>query len=798
MSKPVHSSDPAARHAQLSKLLHEANHRYYVLDDPQLADADYDRMLRELQQLEAEHPGLQRDDSPTLRVGAPPSGSFASVTHALPMLSLNNALSDPDAPDGDADHEVREFVRRIEQQLGIADPVFSVEPKLDGLAISLRYVDGIFVQGATRGDGSTGEDVSANLRTIRSIPLRLHGSGWPQVLEVRGEVYMPRAAFEAWNAQALASGGRVLANPRNGAAGSLRQRDSRITASRPLAFFAYGVGQVEQGSLPDTHSQTLQKLREWGFPVPAEVATAVGLDGLLARYRELAAQRDALPYEIDGVVYKLDDYAAQREMGFVARAPRWAIAHKLPAQEESTEVLGIEVQIGRTGVATPIARLREVHVGGVMVSNATLHNADQVARLDMRVGDHVIVRRAGDVIPEVVRVQPELRPADTEPWHMPTHCPICAAALVREPGEVAWRCSGGLSCAAQRNEAVLHFCSRLAMDIEGLGARIIHDLIDLGFVEDVADLYRLDVDDFVEMRRRAHERDQTTPASAAKGEAPRLWAQNLVDAIDASRQTTLARFIYALGIDHVGEATAKTLALWFGDLQRIASMPWPLLKLAPDIGTTVAQAIAAFFAQPGNQRVIAALLERGVVITDAHPPSPRLAEHLDLVTVLLQMELPGMTALRADALVKKFPDADALLAASSGDLHALGWRPAAASTLRDALADTEVAALLRESMHQANALRKALPDGPAEAVPLEGKVVVLTGAMAELTRTAARQQLEALGARVAGSVSRNTSFVVAGEAAGSKLAAAKKLGIPVWDEARLLALLASPTTTALD
>ena len=505
--------DPASRVEELRRQLEDANYRYYILDDPTLADVAYDRMLRELAELEEAHPELRDPNSPTVRVGAAPSGKFATVAHEVPMLSLGNAFTDD---------EVREFVARIEKETGDATPAFSVEPKLDGLAISLRYEDGCFVRGATRGDGTSGEDVTANLRTIRSIPLRLRGAA-PGLLEVRGEVVMPKAAFERWNEAARARGDKPMANPRNGAAGSLRQLDPRITAQLPLAFYAYAMGQVQGAELPPTHSQTLAWLRELGFPVSPEVDVAVGEDGLLDYYARLGGRRDALSHDIDGVVYKLDRYDQQRAMGFVSRAPRWALAHKFPAQEESTTVESIEVNVGRTGAVTPWVLMQPVHVGGVTVTRATLHNADQVARLDVRNGDTVIVRRAGDVIPEVVRVVEDQRPLDErgEPLHppycLPTECPVCGSAVEREEGEVVARCTGGLFCPAQRVQALFHFGSRRAMDIEGLGERFIESLVGFDYVHTVADLYALTVEDFVEMKRRADERDGTVPATAKAG-----------------------------------------------------------------------------------------------------------------------------------------------------------------------------------------------------------------------------------------------------------------------------------------
>jgi DNA ligase (NAD+) len=785
-------TDPAARIAELRRRIEDANRRYHALDAPDITDAQYDALVRELEALERAHPELADAGSPTRKVGAAPSGRFAQVEHAVPMLSLGNAFSDPDPPPGvDPDKEVRDFVRRIQEALDRPDPVFSVEPKFDGLAISLRYVDGAFVQGATRGDGATGEDVTANLRTIGVIPAKLRGSGWPAVLEVRGEVYMARADFERWNEHARLHGGKVLANPRNGAAGSLRQQDPAVTAQRPLSFFAYGIGQVEGGALPDTHSATLARLREWGFPV-SDLATVVhGVDGLLAYYARIGAARDALPFDIDGVVYKLDDYAGQREMGFVSRAPRWAIAHKFPAQEQATVLESIEVNVGRTGAVTPWALMRPVQVGGVTVTRATLHNADHVARLDARAGDTVIVRRAGDVIPEVVQVVLDERPPGTRPWAMPAACPACGAELVREEGAAVWRCSGGLSCPAQRVQAVFHFASRRAMDIDGLGERYIESLVDFGYLRDVSDLYRLTLDDLLEMKRRADERDGTVPETVKAGKVATRWADNLVEAIDRSRATTLARFLFALGIEHVGESTAKALAQWFGDLALIRHLPWPLFKRVPDIGGEVARAIGHFLDQPGNQQVIDRLLERGVRIGDTHAPNPGLREGLDLATLLVDLEIPKVTAIRAGQLGAAFADAQALLDAPAHNLVTAGLPAETAEALAAWLEDEAHAALLLHSARAQADLRARLPErGERTAGPLDGKTVVLTGTLASMARDEAKEKLEALGAKAAGSVSKKTAFVVAGEAAGSKLAKAEELGVEVWDEARLLAFLA--------
>jgi DNA ligase (NAD+) len=696
------TTDPAARIAELRRQIEDANYRYYVLDDPSIPDIEYDRLMRELEALELIHPEFTDATSPSQRVGNKPSAKFEEVTHTVPMLSLANAF---------ADEEVQDFVDRIEKETGDGDPVFSVEPKLDGLAISLRYERGAFVRGATRGDGSTGEDVTANLRTIKCIPLRLRGDAVPNVLDVRGEVFMPKAAFDKYNVWALANGEKTLANPRNGAAGSLRQLDPRMTAKRPLSFYAYALGEAE--GMPaeiKTHSQMLAWLKTLGLPICPEARTARGVEGVLGFYRDLGAKRDTLPYDIDGSVYKLDRYDQQRAMGFVSRAPRWAIAHKYPAQEEATVVEAIDVQVGRTGALTPVARLKPVQVAGVVVTNATLHNADQVARLDVRVGDSVIVRRAGDVIPEVARVIEERRPRDAagEPLYpayaLPTECPVCGSTVEREEGEVVARCTGGLFCAAQRKQALIHFASRRAMDIEGLGERFVDALVEFGYVKTVADLYTLTVDDFLEMKRRADERDGTTPETVKAGKVASKWADNLIAAIAASRNTTLERVLFALGIRDVGESTAKTLARYFGALDPLMAADEAALQQIPDVGPIVAARIAHFFAEPHNRDVIAAL--RG--LDGKHP-----------------------------------------------------------------------------GVHWPEGAPQRSSDGP-----LAGKTVVLTGGLASMSRDEAGAKLEALGAKVSGSVSKKTSIVVAGEAAGSKLAKAQELGVEIWDEAQLLAFLA--------
>ncbi|MGH8077868.1 MAG: NAD-dependent DNA ligase LigA, partial [Lysobacter sp.] len=563
------------------------------------------------------------------------------------------------------------------------------------------------------------------------------------------------------------------------------------TAQRPLAFFAYGVGLVEGGSLPETHSRTLAVLREWGLPVSAESTVVVGRKGLLDYYRCIGDKRAALAFDIDGVVYKLDDLAGQREMGFVSRAPRWAIAHKFPAQEQTTVLEAIEIQIGRTGAATPVAKLKAVQVGGVVVTSATLHNADQVARLDVRVGDTVIVRRAGDVIPEIVRVMPEYRNPDAPAWAMPTACPVCGSEIVREEGVAAWRCSGELACGAQRKETIRHFASRRAMDIEGLGDRYIEDLSDFGYVQSVADLYKLTLDDLLALKQRVDERDGTTPETVKAGKVATKWAENLIAAIDASRRATLERFLFALGIQHVGESTAKALAAWYGDLDIIRTLPWPMFKRVPDVGAEVARAIGHFLDQPGNQQVIDDLLARGVTITDAHAPSPKLRDGLNLATLLVDLDIPKITRIRAEQLGSAFANATALLDASDHNDLTAGL-PADAAQALVAWLDDDAHVQLLNASDAALARLDALTPAAAEVAtgPLDGQTVVLTGTLAGLSRDDAKAKLEALGAKVAGSVSKKTSFVVAGEAAGSKLDKAQELGVEIWDEARLLAFLA--------
>ncbi|ROR32253.1 NAD-dependent DNA ligase LigA [Inmirania thermothiophila] len=661
-----------ARAEALRREIEYHNYRYYVLDDPVIPDAEYDRLLRELQQIEAMHPELVTPDSPTQRVGAPPRADFGEVPHAVPMLSLDNAFDEG---------EVAEFDRRVRERLGVARVAYACEPKFDGASVSLRYEDGVLVRAATRGDGRRGEDVTPNARTIRTVPLRLLGAGWPRVLEVRGEVVIPREAFARLNEARRAAGEPPFANPRNAAAGSLRQLDPGVTAARPLVFVPWGFGELSEPLAP-THSASLRRLAAWGFRLSGQLETAEGVEGCLAYYRRILAQRAAFPFEMDGVVYKVDDLAACEALGATARAPRWAVAHKFPAEEAATVVEAIEPSVGRTGVITPVAVLRPVQVGGVTVSRASLHNQDEVERKDVRVGDTVIVRRAGEVIPEVVAVVRDRRPPGTRPWRMPERCPVCGSRVERLPGEAAHRCMGGLYCPAQRKGAILHFASRRAMDIDGLGEKLVEQLVGRGLVRSPADLYRLRREDLVGLERMGEKS-----------------AQNLLRAIEASKETTLARFLYALGIPQVGEATAAALARHFGDLDAVMAADVEALQQVPDVGPVVATAIHDFFREAHNREVIEALRRAGV-----------------------------------------------------------RWPREAPAARREA--------------------------------PLAGRTFVLTGTLTSMTREEAKARLEALGARVSGSVSRRTDALVVGAEPGSKLARARELGIEILDEAAFLDLLA--------
>jgi len=663
---------------ELRAEINDHNYRYYVLDAPVISDAQYDKLLRELQQLEQQHPDLITPDSPTQRVGAAPAREFGEVRHKVPMTSMDNAF--------DAD-EARDWDERVRKGLATDKAVhYTAEPKFDGTSISLRYEDGVLVQAGTRGDGASGEDVTQNVRTIRTVPLKLHGRGWPKVLEVRGEIVIPKKEFEKLNAEQLKQGSKVFANPRNAAAGSLRQLDPRITASRPLRFFPWGLGEVSGGKVPEQYSGVIEKLHDWGFRITDLFRKLRGVEDCLAYYEEIGTKRKRLPFEIDGVVYKVDDFTARERLGFTARAPRWAIAHKFAAQEENTVVEDILASVGRTGVITPVAVLKPVHVSGVTVTHATLHNMDELERKDVRIGDTVIVRRAGDVIPEVVGVVPEKRPRFTRKWHMPNKCPQCGSEVLREEGEAAHRCIGGLYCPAQRMGALLHFASRRAMDIEGLGDKLAELLVKSGLAETVSDLYHLKnkKQELVDLERMGEKS-----------------AQNLIDQIEQSKNATLARLLHALGIPQVGEATALALAQHFGSLDAVMDADAEALQEVSGIGPNVAEEIHGFFHQKHNREVIKALRKAGV-----EPP------------------------------------------------HIVVSR---------------------------------------KTLPLAGKTFVLTGTLNSMSRDEAKEKLIELGAKVAGSVSKKTDYVVLGDDPGSKAIKARELGVSMLVEKEFLKLIAVKT-----
>ncbi|WP_228124924.1 NAD-dependent DNA ligase LigA [Candidatus Methylospira mobilis] len=675
LNPPIDGEAPDRVRQRMQALREEIeahNRRYYQHDEPIISDSEYDRLLVELQTLERRYREFAYPNSPTQRIGAPPSQAFAEVLHEVPMLSLENAFTD---------EAVNAFDLRIREKLERDQIEYVVEPKLDGLAVSLLYENGLLVRGATRGDGRSGEDVTHNVLTIADIPRRLAGSGFPERFEVRGEVFMPHAGFAALNERALANGEKLFVNPRNAAAGSLRQLDPAVTATRPLRFLCYGYGSFPERTLPDTLQQLMACFRQWGLPVSEHLQAVLGAEGCLSYYRRLLAGRHELPYDIDGVVYKVSRFDAQAEMGFVSRAPRWAIAHKFPAEEATTTVLAIDVQVGRTGALTPVARLRPVFVGGATVTNATLHNADEIRRKDIRIGDTVVVRRAGDVIPEVVKPILEKRPAAAREFIMPDRCPVCASVVEISGDEAIARCSAELSCPAQRREAILHFASRRAMDIDGLGEKLVDQLLESGRIATVADIYRLQADDVAGMERMGQKS-----------------AVNLINAIGKSRETTLARFLYALGIREVGEVTAANLARHLQTLENIMQAESDALQDFPDIGPTMAGHIATFFRQPHNREVIQALLDAGI----------------------------------------SWPEVEA---------------PAGTASL------------------------------------LAGKTFVLTGTLESMTRDEARQRLQRLGAKVTGSVSAKTNYVIAGTDAGSKLDKALALGVPTLDETAFLGLL---------
>ena len=776
----------AERIAELRSEIDAHNYRYYVLDEPSVPDAEYDRLFKELRALEGEHPELVTPDSPTQRVGGAALAAFGQVRHEIPMLSLGNAFEEQDLID--FDRRAREGLDLPADLLGDGVELeYSCEPKLDGLAVSLLYEDGKLVRGATRGDGSTGEDISANVRTIRNIPLKLHGSGWPAVLEVRGEIYMPKAGFEALNARQLEAGGKPFANPRNAAAGSLRQLDSKITANRPLELCAYGVGRSD-GELPDTHIGILQALKAWGLPISRELKLAKGVQECRDYYHAIGEKRDALPYEIDGVVFKVNSTAQQRELGFRAREPRWAIAHKFPAREEVTELLDVEFQVGRTGAITPVARLKPVQVAGVTVSNATLHNMDEVARLGVMIGDTVIVRRAGDVIPQILGVIPERRPEHARQVQVPEQCPVCGSAVERtqlikrskgresiSEGSI-YRCVGRLACQAQLKQAIIHFVSRRAMDIDGLGDKIVEQLVDTGLVGSPADLYCLTFEQVLALEGFAE-----------------VSSRNLLKAIDASRTPSLARFIFALGIPDVGEGTAKLLARALGSLDRISRAMPDVLVYLPDIGLEVAHEIHSFFEDEHNQLVIQQLRERGVQLQEEGEVHPEFAACATLSGLLDRLNIPFIASTGAQRLADRFGSLDGIIEADWLDLRQVErLNEKAARALRDYFDDPAnaerartIEAQLREFGMHWQSERKA-----AEGLPLAGQTWVLTGTLESMSRDEAKAKLEALGAKVSGSVSAKTSVVVAGPGAGSKLAKANELGLIVEDEESFLQRLA--------
>ena len=658
-------STPPQTRKQLAALKEQLNHhnyRYYVLDDPEVPDAEYDRLMRELQALEQQNPDLITPDSPTQRVGAAPLEAFAQVRHEVPMLSLDNAFGA---------EELTDFNRRVVERLIAAGDLeegavvaYGCEPKLDGIAVSLRYEDGLLVRGATRGDGTTGEDITQNVRTIDTIPLRLLGAGYPAKLEVRGEIYIPKAGFAALNQAARDKGEKLFVNPRNAAAGSLRQLDSRLTAERPLEMCAYSVGWFSGGELPEQHTQVLQALRRWGFLINREMAAVEGIDACIDYYQQLAARRDALPYDIDGIVFKVNSRRQQELLGFVSKAPRWAIAYKFPAQEEVTRLLDVEFQVGRTGAVTPVARLEPVFVGGANVANATLHNRDEIERLGLRIGDTVIVRRAGDVIPQVVGVVEKKRPKSAAPIVFPDRCPVCGSPVETLEDEAVARCTGGLICEAQRKEAIKHFASRKAMDIEGLGDKLVEQLVDEKLIDSVADLYHL-----------THEQLAALERMGAKS------ADNLLAALEQSKATVLPRFLFALGIREVGETTARNLANYFGTLEKIAAASEEELLAVNDVGPVVAHFVAEFFQQPHNVEAVAALREVGVHWPDIEvaerPPAP-----LAGLTFVLTGTLEVMS--RSDAKAR-LQDLGAKVAGSvSAKTHHVVAGPGAGSKLTKA------------------------------------------------------------------------------------------------------------------
>lgn len=672
MTKPKPDKSVLSRLTELHQQINEFNYQYYVMDDPTVPDAEYDRLLRELQTIESNFPELITSDSPTQRVGAQALSAFSQITHELPMLSLDNAFDDD---------EIKAFDKRVKSRLNISESIeYACEPKLDGLAVSILYEQGKLIQAATRGDGSVGEDITANVRTIKNIPLKLRGDDYPERLEVRGEVFMPKAGFAELNQRQKEQGQKVFVNPRNAAAGSLRQLDPRITAKRPLQLFAYSLGVCEGERVPlaDNHSERLAQLADWGIPTNSHSSVATDADGCIEYYQTLNQERDALAYDIDGIVFKVNQSSLQQRLGFVARAPRWAIARKFPAQEEMTQLLDVEFQVGRTGAITPVARLSPVFVGGVTVSNATLHNSDEIERLGVKLGDTVIIRRAGDVIPQVVSVVLQERQSDAQDIIFPSECPVCHSNVEKLPSEVVVRCTAGLYCPAQRKEALKHFASRKAFNVDGLGDKLVEQLVDAELVKTPADFFRLTIADLIGLERMAEKS-----------------ASNLIKALETAKSTTLAKFIYAMGIREVGEATASNLAQYFGAIDVIKTATLEALIEVEDIGEIVAQHIIGFFNEAHNIEIIDELISLGI-----------------------------------------------------------NWPSVSVDARED--------------------------------LPLNGKTCVITGTLMAMGRDEAKQKLVELGAKVTGSVSAKTDFLVAGDKAGSKLAKAEKLGVQVWNEEKLL------------
>ncbi|EMT4823120.1 TPA: NAD-dependent DNA ligase LigA [Neisseria gonorrhoeae] len=818
----------AQRIHELTDLLNRYAYEYYTLDAPSIPDAEYDRLFRELEALERNHPELKLPDSPTQRVGGEPLAGFAEVRHEVPMLSLTNAFS-PQDENGVFDHaEMYAFDQRVRDGLDGGNPEYVIEPKFDGLAISLLYRDGVLVQAATRGDGTTGEDVTRNVKTVANIPLRLHGENTPELIEVRGEVLMLKADFAGLNKRQAENGQKPFANPRNAAAGSLRQLDSRITAQRKLHFFPYSVARQQGGLIAEEHIQELAYFQALGFSLPnGNFGCFKNIGEVLAFYEHMQQKRPELPYEIDGTVVKVNSLAQQHELGFISRAPRWAVAHKFPAEEALTIVEAIDVQIGRTGAVTPVARLQPVFVGGVTVTNATLHNQDEVSRKDVRVGDTVVVRRAGDVIPEVVRVIFERRPmqetavavsdgighqqddlfAETpsakqtesvplhKPYRLPVRCPICRSEIEREEGEAVARCSGGMLCQAQRAQGLIHFASRKAMDIDGLGEKQIEQLVAQDLVRHFADLYRIDIPTLQKMKETADKgssENENGDAETVSGDLskyntqngkkqPTKWAQNILAGIESGKTPELARFLFALGIRHVGERTAKTLAQAFGTLERVRRAPEPVLACLPDIGTVVARSIAHFFAQAEQQAMIDELLAAGVA-PQAQAVSLPAAQYAGPQRWITR--LPGfkISENKAQALWE-------LAGQSIEGLQNDKALPADWQAWRSKAQNTALLENLKTFFAQMPSEDEAAQGSDGINKAVAGKTFVLTGTLPTFKRDQAQALIEAAGGKVSGSVSKKTDYVVAGEAAGSKLEKANALGVSVLSEAELLTLL---------